>query len=173
MHDFRWTLLGLVGSVGLWLAAFSASNPAMPALVGQNMGPEVAELEAYVSAHPEDANALSRLSHAYLDHAAPGLAQAALDRAPLEVRDVPSVGDARARALWELGRAQIALDVQRNVLDACRVADCSYALVGKGRHRERMLAEMVKLGVDDPKSDPSLAFVAYQRSTRQVSLDLR
>src|SRR5215208_5796143 len=108
MHDFRWTLIGLLGSAGLWLAAFSTCNPAMPALVGQNMGPEIAELEAYVSAHPEDANALARLSHLYLDHAAPGLAQAALDRAPVEVREVPSVGDARVRTLSELGRTQIA-----------------------------------------------------------------
>jgi len=127
-----------------------------------------------VSAHPEDANALSRLSNTYLDHAAPGLAQAALDRAPAEIRELPNVGDARARALWELGRAAVALNVQRGVLDHCRTTStCPYSLVGKAQHRERLLAEMVKLGVDDPNSDPSLAFVAYQRSTRQVSLDLR
>jgi hypothetical protein len=36
-----------------------------------------------------------------------------------------------------------------------------------------MLAEMVRLGVDDPKRDPNLALLAYRRSTREVSLDLR
>ncbi len=172
MHDFRWTVMGLVGAAGLWLAAVS-STPAMPALVGQDMGPEITELEAYVSAHPEDPIALIQLSHAYLDHAAPGLAEAALDRASPEIRELPSVGDARARTLWALGRAEIALDVQRGVLDACRSSTCSYDVLGKGQHRERMLAELVRLGIDDPKTDPSLAFVAYQRSTRQVSLDLR
>jgi hypothetical protein len=143
------------------------------AVVGRGLDPGVAALEARVSSNPSDVDALVALTDEYLRHSAPGLAQAALERAPREIRDLPRVADARARTLWELGFGQFALDVQRGVLSICEVKPCSPSLVGRAQRRERMLAEMVRLGVDDPKRDPNLALLAYRRSTREVSLDLR
>jgi hypothetical protein len=170
--NVRWSFAALIGIAGVWLAVQSAT-PSAPAIIGRNLDPGVAALEAQVSANPADAEALTALVNLYLAHSAPGLAQAALDRAPREVRVLPGVADARARTLWELGRSEVALSVQRGVLSSCASRQCSPSLLGHAQRRERMLAELVRLGVDDPKEDPNLALVAYRRSTREVSLDLR
>ncbi|MBK8996757.1 MAG: hypothetical protein IPM35_13560 [Myxococcales bacterium] len=172
MHHVRWTALALVGLGGLWVAV-SSSPPAAPALIGRGLGPEVAELEATVSAHPEDAAALARLADTYLDHSAPGVAYAALERAPRSVREQPAIADARARALLQLGFTEAALDTQRRVLDACSEVQCSAVLTGRAQRRERLLSELVKHGVEDPKQDPQLTELAYRISMREVSLDLR
>lgn len=173
MHELELSLVALVGLAGVWLASGSAT-PAAPALVGRDIGPEIASLEARVSAHPEDAAALGELVESYLGHAAPGLAQAALDRAPSEVRERPAIADARARALWSLGFSDMALSVERSVLAACQAPGaCSRSLLGRAQRREAMLAELVRVGLDDPKTDPNLALVAYRKSTREVTLDLR
>src|SRR5690606_39024695 len=119
------------------------------------------------------AAALHDLVNAYLARRAPGLAQAALDRAPTQVRELPAIADARARTLSTLGRADIALDVQESVLTACKSLPCSSELVGRATRRARFLSEVVRLGVDDPSEHPELALVAYRRSSRQARLDLR
>lgn len=168
----RWSMAALLGLAVLWQIA-RASTPPAAAVVGRNLDPKLAELEARVSENPGDSEALSALVDAYLVHSAPGLAQAALERAPREVRELPHVADARARTLWELGLSQHALDVERGVLSSCESKPCSPSLVGRAQRRERMLAELVRLGVDDPERDPNLALLAYRRSTREVSLDLR
>jgi hypothetical protein len=172
MQDVRWTALTLVGLGGLW-AAVSSSPPAAPALVGTSMGPEVAALEARVSARPDDAPALALLADVYLSSAAPGVAQAALERAPRRVKELPEIADARARTLSQLGFTQAALGVQRRMLDACTEAQCSPSLLGRAQHRERLLSELVRQGVEDPKQDPNLTSRAYRISMREVTLDLR
>jgi hypothetical protein len=172
MTEVRVALLALVGLAGVWLATTSAS-PARPALVGRNIGPEIADLEARVSAHPEDAAALQSLVDRYLAHSAPGLAEAALERAPQAVRELPPIADARARTLSELGFSDLALEVERKALASCRLRHCSNTLVGHAARREQVLAELVRVGLDDPKTDPNLALAAYRRSTREVTLDLR
>ena len=172
MQDWEFSVVALVGLAGAWLAA-SSSTPASPALVGRSLGPETAELEALASAHPEDAAALLLLADHYLDHGAPGLARAALDRAPTDVRDQPQVTDALARATWDLGFVSQALELQRSTLRSCTLRPCSYALVGRAQRRERLLTELDRLGVEDPKRDPDRALLAYWRSTREVRLDIR
>jgi len=172
MLEREYALLALVGVAGAWLAT-SSSLPARRAVVGRDLGPSTELLEARVGAHPEDASALVDLTDHYLDHGAPGLAQAALDRAPRDVREQPRVVDLRARALWDLGLVPAALALQREVLTACATQTCSRSLVGRAQRRERWLAELSRLGVEDPKDDPNRAVVAYWRSTREVRLDIR
>jgi hypothetical protein len=172
MQDVRWTALTLVGLGGLW-AAVSSSPPAAPAVIGNALGPEVAALEARVSAHPEDAPALARLADVYLAHSAPGVAHAALERAPRRVKELPEIADARARTLWQLGFSHAALDLQRRMLDACTETECSPSLLGRAQRRERLLSELVRQGVEDPRQDPSLTLLAYRISMREVTLDLR
>lgn len=163
-------LAALIGTAGIWLAA-SSSPPAHRAVVGRELGPETAALEARASARPDDAPALVALVEHYLEHEAPGLARAALDRAPNGVRTLPTVANVRVRTLWHLGFVPDALDLQRDVLSACQVQACSRSLVGKAQRRERLLTELARLGIEDPEREPSLALVAYQRSTREVRLD--
>ena len=172
MQHVRWTVLALVGLGGLW-AAVSPSARVAPALVGEPLGAEVGALEARVSAHPGDAAALAQLADAYLEHSAPGLAQAALARAPSAVRDLPPIADARARTLWQLGFAEAALEAQRRMLDTCTVVTCSPSLLGRAQRRERLLSELVRRGVDDPIRDPHRSELAYRVSMREVTLDLR
>lgn len=172
MEHLSWTALALVGLGGLW-AAVSSSVPTAPALIGRNLGPELAALEATVSAHPEDASALARLADEYLAHSAPGVAWAALERAPQAVRSRPVIADARARTLWQLGFTEAALEAQRKVLDACTEAQCSPVLLGRAQRRERLLSEMVRQGIQDPKQDPAGTLLAYRISMREVTLDLR
>lgn len=163
-------LAALIGTAGIWLAA-SSSAPAYRAVVGRDLGPETAALEARASARPDDAAALVALVDHYLEHGAPGLAQAAIDRAPRGVRALPTVANVRVRTLWHLGFVPDALDLQRDVLSACQVKPCSRSLVGRAQRRERLLSELARLGIEDPELEPSLTLVAYQRSTREVRLE--
>lgn len=170
--DWRWSSVAVAVASAAWLLA-SSHIPASPIVAGNDIGPALAALEARVSHRPDDAVALSVLVDAYLEHRAPGLAQAALDRAPVQVRDLPAIADARARTLSALGRADIALDVQEKVLVACASLPCSQELMGRATRRARFLSEMVRLGVDDAREQPELALVAYRRSSREARLDLR
>jgi hypothetical protein len=170
--DWRWVSVAVAVASASWLLV-NSRIPASPIVAGRALGPELGALETKVSREPTDANALHTLVEAYLEHRAPGLAQAALDRAPPQIRDFPMIVDARARTLSALGRADIALDVQERVLVACASLPCSHELLGRAERRARFLTEMVKLGVDDPRDEPELAMVAYRRSSRQARLDLR
>jgi hypothetical protein len=63
--------------------------------------------------------------------------------------------------------------MQRRMLDACTEAQCSPALLGRAQRRERLLSELVRQGVEDPKQDPNRTLLAYRISMREVTLDLR
>lgn len=171
MGEWRWVSGGLGVVMVAWLCA-RAPTPASPIVSGAGLGQDFDALEARVSRHPEDATALARLVQAYLAHAAPGLAEAALERAPAELRDQPRIADARARTLTELGFSRQALAVQLEVLLQCQHRSCPSALEGHAEYRADYLAELVKLDVDDPQANPALAKVAYRRSTREVALDI-
>jgi hypothetical protein len=171
MQHVRWTALVLVGLGGLWTLA-SSPVPVAPALLGRSLGADVAPLEARVSARPDDAAALALLLDRYLDAAAPGLAQAALERAPQALREQPEIADARARTLWQLGAVGTALEVQRRMLAACAEPSCSPALVARAQRRERLLSELARRGVEDPRAAPAESALAYRVSMREVSLDV-
>lgn len=130
------------------------------------------ELESKVSHAPDDADALIALVSQYLDHRAPGLAEAALARAPRTLQDRAQVADLRAQALSRLGNAPAALALQRSAIRACEREGCSAILVARAMRREAWLSEMVSLGVDDAAREPERALLAYRKSTREVRLEV-
>ncbi len=168
MGEWRWLCAGLGVAM---LASLSAlgPTPATP-IAGPGLGRELDALEARVGRDPGDAQALARLVDVYLAHAAPGLAEAALERAPGAIRDQPRIADARARTLVQLGFSRDALAAQLEVLLECAHRSCPPALAGHAAYRADYLAELVRLGVDDPHANPRLARMAYRRSTREVAL---
>ncbi len=125
--DWRWASAAVAVASAAWLLA-SAHVPARRIVAGNDLGAELAQLEADVSLRPDDAVALRALVETYLEHRAPGLAQAALDRAPAQLRDLPAIADARAQTLAALGRADIALGLQRRVLASCAEEACSFLI---------------------------------------------
>src|SRR5688572_18116717 len=109
MRELSYSWVAMVGLAGFWLG-FGTGAPARPALVGHGLnGAHLEQLEARVSRFPGDAAALEELTETYLAHDAPGLAQAALERAPQKVKESPRIADVRARALWGLGSSELAL----------------------------------------------------------------
>jgi hypothetical protein len=166
-----WASAAVVG-LAMFCLCGTSTLPAAPIVAGHALGPDLAPLEARVGAHPKDARALEALVEAYLEHSAPGLAQAAIDRAPADVRALPPVADARARALEALGLPRVALEAERRALGSCAERHCSRSLVGHALLRSRWLAELVQLGVTDPEAQPELAMLAYRRSVREVRLDV-
>jgi len=108
----------LLAAFGAYVALASPVT-ASPTLAGRDLGPELEPLEVAVSRSPENADALEALAEAYLEHSAPGLAQAALYRAPPPVRSLARVSDLEARALSGFGLAKDALASQERALEAC------------------------------------------------------
>jgi hypothetical protein len=170
--DWRWASAAVAVTSAIYLVT-TARVPASRIVAGRALGAEIAALEANVSRNPGDAQALRTLVQSYLEHRAPGLAQAALARAPAQVRELPAIADARARTLSALGRADVALGIQQRMLASCASTACSPELLGRAAHRARFLSEMVRLGIDDPREQPELALVAYRRSSREARLDPR
>lgn len=171
MLDWRWASAGVALLSVCWFGA-SASTPALP-IVAAKANADLAPLEARVALHPEDVSALARLADAYLERSAPGLAEAALQRAPEAVRGQPRIVDARACALSSLGKPRLALRLERSVLAQCEKTSCSRDLTGHAAQRAQWLEELVRMGVHDPVRQPRLALLAYRRSVREVALDVR
>ncbi len=171
MLDWRWVSGGVTLLSLCWLGA-STSTPAVPVVV-HRPGEPLVRLEARVASHPDDARALARLANAYLDLSAPGLAEAALERAPTALHRQPRVADARARALSALGEPRLALRIERSLLAQCSQATCPRIVTAHAEQRAGWLQEMVNMGVSDPARQPKLAMLAYHRSVREVALDVR
>jgi hypothetical protein len=145
---------------------------ASPTLAGQDLGPELQALEVAVSRSPDDAHALEALVEAYLERAAPGLAQAALYRAPAALRGSARVADLEARSLSTLGRAEEALERQERALLACAEVSerCSNRMLVHAERRLRWLRELVRLKVDDRLPGSAAASLAYRMAVREVRL---
>jgi hypothetical protein len=159
---------------------------ASPTLAGQELGPELEPLEVAVSQSPDDAGALEALVEAYLDRSAPGLAQAALYRAPPAVRGLARVADLEARSLSALGLTELALASQERALLACVSAAthsfgagapndngtpiCSNRMLVHAERRVRWLRELVRLNVDDRLPGSAAASLAYRLAVREVRL---
>jgi hypothetical protein len=169
--DFRVVGLGVAITV-LSCMMLQARTPARSIVGGQRLDAAISTLETQVGRQPEDAAALHALVEAYLLRGAPGLAQAALDRAPESLRQAPRIADLRVRSLTELGRPQLAFAVQNTVLAACSRAGCTPELEGRGRHRLEWLRRMLELDVGDPRLEPERALLAYRLASRQVKLEL-
>jgi hypothetical protein len=169
MSEVSNTVVTMVGLASICLS-IGVGNAARPALVGNASSADLEALEAEVSRSPANAEALHALTETYLAHDAPGLAEAALERAPRKLLETPQIADVRARTLWGLGSTELALTVQRTVLASCKNQPCSPAFVARARQRERLFGELHRIGVDDPNEDPARVLLAYRRSTREVTL---
>lgn len=167
--NFRVMVMGV--ALMLFVGAMGYTRtPARPIVAGQHLDAGVAELEAKVGADPTNAVALHALVEAYLEHKAPGLAQAALDRAPAELRHSPAIADQRVRTLTLLGHPQLAFAAQNAVLAACSRRTCGAELVGRGEHRLAWLRQLIEMDVADPRMEPNRALLAYRLASRQVQL---
>lgn len=169
--DFRVVGLGFA-ITALGCLMLQSRTPARSIVAGQGLDAAIHALETQVGREPEDPAALHALVDAYLLRGAPGLAQAALDRAPESLRRVPRIADLRVRTLTELGRPQLAFAVQNTVLAACSRRGCTPELEGRGRHRLEWLRQMLKLDVGDPRLEPERALLAYRLASRQAKLEL-
>ena len=170
MSLLRGSCVALVGAAAAWLGC-ATSGPATRVAPDRGCTAEIAALEARVAAQRDDSAALSDLVDAYLATGSPGLAEAAIDRAPTSVRALPQVADARARTLADLGLAAVALSVQRGALQACAERPCTRTLVARAERRAEWLSELVRLGVDDAASEPRRARIAYHLAVREVRLE--
>jgi hypothetical protein len=164
-----------VGGLLVALAVYGVlASPvaASPTLAGQKLGPELQALEVVVSRSPDDADALEALVDAYLERSAPGLAQAALYRAPAALRSSARVADLEARSLSGLGLEEQALASQERALLACAPpsASCSNRMLVHAERRVRWLRELVRLKVDDRLPGSAAASIAYRLAVREVRL---
>lgn len=169
--EFRVVVIGLALTL-LVTALTQTRTPARPIVAGHDLGAEVAELEDQVGKDPTNAVLLHALVEAYLVRKAPGLAQAALDRAPADVRYQPSIADQRVRTLTLLGHPQLAFAAQNAVLAECSRSECTQELVGRGRHRLDWLRQLLEMDIADPRAEPSRALLAYRLASRQVTLEV-
>lgn len=166
-------MIGLAALLTLVMCGLTeARTPSRSIVAGTGLDAEVAQLEARVGTDPDNSVALHALVQAYLNHNAPGLAQAALDHAPPEIRHTPSIADLRVQTLAQLGHPQLAFAAQSAVLAECSRGGCDPQLEGRGRHRLRWLRQMVELGIGDPRLEPERALLAYRLASRQVRLEV-
>lgn len=167
----RWLAVWvLVVCAGVGAALFQR-GPAARIVAANRADPLIGGLETTVSLHPGDPAALIALTDALLANGAPGLALAAIDRAPRSIQSLADVADAKARALIDTGEASRALKAEREALVACEMHSCNRGLATRALRREQWLSELCALEVEDVRGDPNRALLAYRRSTREVRLE--
>lgn len=169
MREVRAAWVGM-GLLTAWVAWAASDQFVQPIPVVQELGPETRALEAQVGADPTDQAALVALGERYLSVGAVGLTQAALNRAPREVRVQPEVGDLQVRNLVGLGRADTARTAQAALLEHCEEASCPRAVVARGRRRLAWLDALARSGVQDPRADRRSAKQALRLASRTGSL---
>ncbi len=155
----------------LFLGSEGVAAPILNA--DQNAGQTQAQLtalESEVAITPAPENVV-KLAGAYLDRDQPGLAQAALDRLPVEQAD-PSLLHARSRVSLAQGRGEEALAFSRSALAACEHpgSSCQGGLYARVLQQSVALEAMNAAGVQDPAAEPERARVAMAGATRQVRL---
>jgi hypothetical protein len=131
----------------------------------------VAALETQAALSPT-APAVAELAGAYLDRDQPGLATAVIEKASIEIRSRPDIGQLHARALFNRGQAREALAVARDANSRCDAlgVGCAPWLVAKTSRQLAFLEEVVAAGIEDPQADPAATMAAYERSAREVRL---
>lgn len=127
-------------------------------------------LEAEVAEKAELDNT-RRLAAAYLDRNQPGLAIAAIERAPLADQDAPSLSILRSRALFSMAQPREALAVLDEGRARCQAeGQCPMWLTAQLAHHRAFVAEVVAAEIEDPIRQPEATMQAYRRSTREVRL---
>jgi hypothetical protein len=170
-----WNIAVLLAIGAIWVAG---STQREKRVVGDMHMDRVALLEEQAAVASADAAAVAELAQAYLDAHQPGMALAAVERAPDAVRSEPMVDHLYARALLDQGRSADALAAERRVLDRCAdpsadAPTCSAWLIASATRRADILDQLVQLGVEDANAHPEASRLAYHNATRQVSLSVR
>ena len=142
----------VAGVIGVWM--LSGFNCEARLVGAQSLGDDVAAAEVVVARDRNDAEALRHLATSYLDRKSPGFALAAIQRAPEQVRQLPSVLHLWARALMYEGNASQALYKERQLAATCRQSQCGAALLASAIWHEQFLAGLVASGVEDFRSSP-------------------
>jgi hypothetical protein len=140
-------------------------------VVVEERAASLASLEEEAAAHPGEVERVRALVRGYLDVAAPGMALATVESAPIAVRRDAVLQHLYARALIDQGRAGDARIAEQKVLDTCASEGCSSYLLAAATHRAAVLDELATLGVEDANAQPEASRVAYHNATRQVRLE--
>jgi hypothetical protein len=156
----------LMGVLGLCMLA--GAHREAPLVGYQKLGDDVSGLEATVASRADDADALAELADRYIERDAPGLALAAIERAPSTVRATPRVSHLWAVALMHEGRATDGLAREREAIAACGERKCAPWLLASAMRHEQFLSALVQRGVEDYRRDPDAAEAAYRRLSRTV-----
>lgn len=153
-----WLVMGLVTAAVAW-AAIGHDTAPVP-LLERDVAAELQPLEAKVGADPSDPAALASLSERYLAHDEPGLATAALTRAP-ELASDQRVADARVRTWMALGLTEQALGEQRAMLARCDASEsCSRTVRARGELRLERLVALRDGGRDGAEPELALRLVS-------------
>jgi len=127
-------------------------------------------LEAEVAERSE-LEGTRQLAAAYLDRNQPGLAIAAIEHAPVAVRDAPALSLLRSRALFSMAQPSEALAVLEVGRSRCRVdQQCPAWLLAQLDRSHAFVEEVVAARIEDPARQPEATMQAYRRSTREVRL---
>jgi len=165
MHLFAKLANGLV-MVGVSSLGLVAGQTQVQPLVGQAFAADVQTLENEAAKNPS-AESVRMLATAYLDRNEPGLASAALERAPLGERNEPALGYVVARTLYAQGHVSEALVALRDVERACSAKDaCPTWLVAKTARQASFLRALHDAGIQDPAASPEAAQAALDRNRR-------
>lgn len=165
MHLLAKLANGLV-MVGVASLGLVAGQTQVQPLVGQAFAAEVQSLENEAARNPS-ADSVRNLATAYLDRNEPGLASAALDRAPVDAREEPALGYVVARTLYAQGHVDQALAALEGVERSCtEKASCPAWLVAKTTRQAAFLRALDEAGIQDPAAAPEAAQAALARSRR-------
>jgi hypothetical protein len=168
--DLRW-LNGAVA--GLAIGLLSVAGTTREARVTVPDDGRLAALESLVAQAPSDRGSMLDLAAAYLDASQSGMALALLTRSSPELRRDPEVTHAMARALFENGRTREALATELRALDACGESACRPRVLAQAARRVEFFQAVVDLGVENPMLAPERVQAAYERSNREVRLEVQ
>lgn len=169
--------------VGYWLgsalmiatcwAGMRAAHRVVPVSLSAANAPstalQIASLEARLGHNPRDLQAAQVLAQTFLAAGVPGQAESVLRWAAPELHADPQLASLRVQTLSALGEVDRALTLQRSILASCAdgaATDCSPTLFAHGKKRERMLAELQRVGITDSTRRPDQVALAYDRATR-------
>jgi hypothetical protein len=174
MRALAYGVTVMIGIGALWvLSGTQRSASVLP--VTDSIRP----LEAEVAMQPDNPATTRMLAQAYLDALQPGLARVLLESAPGRARADVRTRHILARALLDLGRADLALPVEVGVVNDCQPSasdalapGCDSVLFASAVRRTSIMREMVAVGVTDVLAHPEASLIAYENATREARVRL-
>lgn len=160
MRELLTSAVMLAGAMGLWAA--NGVHREAPLVGASRLPDSTGDLEARVATEPSDRPSLLRLVDLYLDRDAPGLAIAAVQRAPQDVQSDPEIQHALGRAWLYEGHASEALAAQQHALSSCAQSHCSPWLIASALRHQSFLTALRSRGIEDYRRDPDGTIAAYR-----------